>query len=843
MTGSSPLERRPGSTPPAPDVCEECGNTDFIPRSQQPRDDSETDKEYVFAYHECSDPDCDATYNDRSAQLLRPDNVRAPDWEEIFGHPEPYDHQAVAIEDIIQTSLSNGFTVMEGGCGTGKTMIALTAGIHLVRDPTTKFERVMVLTSVKQQLRQFESDLQIINSNLPEDVPAAKAVTLVGKTDLCPYAREEEAGINEGNVARECRRLRDQTSKIMSDGHDGVELARSAISRTETEQWTCAGAQSPYANALPRARDLEYCPFYSNYKEHDDPLFTFGHAPDCILHPDQIVKQAVQKGVCPHSAMASLCRDAEVVVANYYHAFDKNTLQITQHIIDETTLLVCDEAHMLEPRVRGILSTSVPLYGFGQAASEVGAVYNAVANDRINDDRIRTRTPPTSVATEKLGESGVSPGVLKETYWLLRRIQNTFDGFIKQFLNNNHAGWQNDLGSLGPRIEIPLRDPETPEPDSFTKWAQKQDMSEEAWSYLTTIADAVEDVLTAGSEDGDTNYSISEVTQLLDEWFRCGHTRYFREITLSKVDDPYPSNGWQGYFNANVEIHSVMPQSVIGRRLDQFGAGILMSATLEPIDVYREVTGLNFKSQMDNLLVTERVYNAEFPKEKRLSLTLDLPKFTYENRGDITDDTETRRQYSQAIRLLARTTPGNVLVCMPSYREARWAAELLKQNPHVSKEVLLDQSSGEEETQRLKEYFINGEPKVLVTSLRGTLTEGVDFDGDKLLACIVCGVPIENVGSPKTQAVEAAYKDQFGGIGFDYGLTVPAVRKTRQALGRVIRGTDDIGVRVLADRRYAGKGRNSVRHYLSDDEQAEYDVVEDIEQYKNELVQFWKRFA
>ncbi|EMA34410.1 helicase c2, partial [Halobiforma lacisalsi AJ5] len=82
------------------------------------------------------------------------------DWRSIFGHAEPYDEQVDGIETAIETAREGGYTVVEGACGTGKTMLALTAGIDLVRDPDSDYERVLVLTSVKQQLRQFEADLE-----------------------------------------------------------------------------------------------------------------------------------------------------------------------------------------------------------------------------------------------------------------------------------------------------------------------------------------------------------------------------------------------------------------------------------------------------------------------------------------------------------------------------------------------------------------------------------------------------------------------------------------------------------------------------------------------------------
>ncbi len=142
----------------------------------------------------------------------------------------------------------------------------------------------------------------------------------------------------------------------------------------------------------------------------------------------------------------------------------------------------------------------------------------------------------------------------------------------------------------------------------------------------------------------------------------------------------------------------------------------------------------------------------------------------------------------------------------------------------MDKPVLLDESSADEATEDLKDEFFGGEEKVLVTSLRGTLTEGVDYRGDRLRAAVVCGVPIINTASPRTRAVRTAYERKFGD-GFTYALTVPAVRKARQALGRVIRGSDERGIRVLVDSRYARDSWDSVREFFPETEREEFQPV------------------
>jgi DNA excision repair protein ERCC-2 len=255
-----------------------------------------------------------------------------------------------------------------------------------------------------------------------------------------------------------------------------------------------------------------------------------------------------------------------------------------------------------------------------------------------------------------------------------------------------------------------------------------------------------------------------------------------------------------------------VPGDRIGERLAEFGGGVLMSATLAPLDVFRSVSGLDHLAESGRP-VAERVYEMNFPAENRASFAVKAPKFTYANRGAPDEETPTRVAHARAIRQVA-SVEGNVLVGMPSYAEAEWAAGVLR--GHVDKEVLLDESSSDAATGAMRDEFFDGPGKVLVTSLRGTLTEGVDYRGDRLAAAVVSGVPIVNTASPRTKAVRTAYDRRFG-EGFRDALLVPAVRKARQAIGRVIRGPDERGVRVLLDERYASDDWDSVRDLLGPD--------------------------
>ncbi|WP_237561307.1 ATP-dependent DNA helicase [Halostella pelagica] len=787
------------------------------------------------------------------------DDTMGATWRDVFGHDHPYDDQKDGIETAVETARDGGFVALEGACGTGKTMLALTAGISLVRDPDSDFERVVALTSVKQQLRQFEADMRTINSNLPDDHRSVSGLTLVGKADVCPYNREGAGGIDDENVYDRCEDLRDRTRGLTGDGPTTAE-ALTADARSQQVGLADSGSggatyletadsPSPYPEGMPESEGTEYCPFYAQYladlPEDGDPAeavpFDFtaaGH-----LTPDDLVARAVEHGTCPHSMMGAMLGHAEVVVGNYYHAFDPTTTgSFTGALLDDSTFVVCDEAHMLEPRVRDLVSEAVGDRTLRDAETELSRVIQPIQFDE-GDGRDNARADADLIRGE-LEDSDVTLSELQSTREFIRDLRDELDRRVTAHLEREHRGWKANLNDL-PDEEIPLRDPETPEEDDISEWAEREGYGGGVWVRAETVGAVVARILNE-AEDEQKQRAAPAAGRVLGEWYRNGHTNYFREIELERTwDSTEPDGSWRRAYNASLSMHNCVPSDAIGEQLAEFGGGVLMSATLEPLDMFAEVTGLRHIEHEEDRPVVERTYGLDFPAENRESFAVDAPKFTYQNRGSppsepgqtsgegtdqrtADESNQTRQTYSDAIAEVARS-PGNVLVGMPNYAEAEWAAGSLRER--VDKPVLIDESSGDDATENLKDDFFAGESKVLVTSLRGTLTEGVDYQGDKLRAAVVCGVPIINTASPRTRAVRTAYDREFGGGsgdggsrgasrgGFEYALTIPAVRKARQAIGRVIRGPEEVGVRVFVDERYARDSWDSVREYLPDDDE------------------------
>ncbi|MEF8855930.1 MAG: ATP-dependent DNA helicase [Haloplanus sp.] len=757
-------------------------------------------------------------------------------WRAVFGHDEPYPEQADGIETAIETAERGGFAVIEGACGTGKTMLALTAGIDRVRDPDSLFERVVVLTSVKQQLRQFEADVRTINDDLPDDWRPVSALTLVGKADVCPYSREHAGDIDESTVYDRCEGLRERTRNLT--GSEGPTTAATLAAEARQAQTglldsggaasvdylETAGEPTPYLPDTAEYQGTEYCPFYAQYlddlPEDGDPVeavpFDFEDAG--LLDTEDLVGLAAGHGTCPHSMLGALLPHVEVVIGNYYHAFDPRTVDsFTGALLDESTFVVCDEAHMLEPRVRELVSDGVADATLRDAESELTRLIQPLELDPDSQDAALVRG--------ELEESDVSLAELTETRSFVRDLREELDRRVRAHLDRERPAWRTALDDL-PDEEIPLRDPETPEPDAITEWAAER-YGDDVWVRAETVGAVVARVLNELEEE-DRERAAPTAGRVLGAWYRADHGRYFRAIDCSRTwNETESADSWRRAYNARLSLHNCVPGDAIADRLGDFGGGVLMSATLEPLDVFRTVTGLDDLADAGRPVV-ERTYGLTFPAENRASFAVDAPAFTHENRGTTGSESDARRVYVDAVAEVAGRA-GNVLVGMPNYAEAEWMAGELE--ARLDTPVLLDESSDDGTTEALKTDFFAGGSKTLVTSLRGTLTEGVDYRGDRLHAAVVCGVPLVDTTRPRTRAVVTAYDRAFSTegrgsrSGFETALTVPAVRKARQAVGRVIRGPDERGVRVLVDARYARDRWNGVREYFPAWEREEFQPV------------------
>ncbi|PSP93798.1 ATP-dependent DNA helicase [Halobacteriales archaeon QS_4_62_28] len=779
------------------------------------------------------------------------------DWQEYFAFDEPYPNQADAIERAIEAGEAEGYLAMEGPCGTGKTMAALTAGGTLLE--TDRYDTIVVVTPVKQQLQQFVEDLRVMNAGLDDPLDG---IALVGKPDLCPYGREGVFPDDAGTHDR-CEDLRENTARLVEADAQGTDHApASAAIEAELgddEQWwdpqvasdlaaaarpeardqrtlgegtlSTGGADSPYRPSQPAAPEELvdgddpplYCPFEADWYARDtgSPI-DFSVGEHSVVTAEDYLPAAVEYGTCPHRAMGVMLESADVVIGNYNHLFDPRTRPLLSEVLGEDTFVVVDEAHRLEERVRDLLSDRVGKQTLKQARNDL----NLLAQRARQTDDHRQQVQ------EVLDTREVPLEAVERAQQFYDGVLDWLDSRIERYLDDEFDGWRTDTDGLSEHDhEIPLRDPETVERDELTEWAEREGYDGGLWRSLSKIGAAVEDAI---DTLGLTRSPVcAAVGAIMGQWWERDHAGFLREIELEHAPADHGSvdANYEATYTPGLLCYNCMPSTALRNVFDGLGGGVLMSATLEPLDVFTHVSGLEFLREggkdRDPRYVREATYGLSFPAENRASYLVDCRPFTARNRGEPEtmrplgeNWNPTRDEYAHALRELARS-PGNVLIAMPNYREAAWTGAYLAET--IDKRVLVDESSSNEETDRRKQRFYDGAGKVMVTSTRGTLTEGVDYDGEKLSTCAVVGIPLVNIGSPRVRAVQRAYGDAFGeDVAFEYALTVPAVRRARQAIGRVIRGTEEVGVRALVGRRYCPGARHSVYEFLPENEREEF---------------------
>ncbi|EMA40992.1 DEAD/DEAH box helicase [Halococcus hamelinensis 100A6] len=242
----------------------------------------------------------------------------------------------------------------------------------------------------------------------------------------------------------------------------------------------------------------------------------------------------------------------------------------------------------------------------------------------------------------------------------------------------------------------------------------------------------------------------------------------------------------------------------------------------------RQVLGLDDPETM--------AYGLTFPEERRRTFAVDTPALFARDR----DDHDVQEAVTDALRDAVRFTPGNTLLFFPSYSEAERYHDRLALS--LSATSYLDEPG--KSVERIRESFVDDDDGVLFTSLWGTLTEGVSFDGDDAHTVVVVGVPYPHLDD-RLRAVEDAYDAAFD-AGWEYAVEIPTIRKTRQALGRVLRSPEEIGVRALLDARYTGRasremGKYAVRGSFPDEEREEIIDI-DPEKLKFAMLNFYTDF-
>ena len=228
------------------------------------------------------------------------------------------------------------------------------------------------------------------------------------------------------------------------------------------------------------------------------------------------------------------------------------------------------------------------------------------------------------------------------------------------------------------------------------------------------------------------------------------------------------------------------PSRYLSSIMDNFHAVAGFSATLKPFEFYRHLSGFPVTS-------LTKEFPSGFPNEHRKVLIIPQVSTSYKNRD---------RNYikiAEAITRIASENKGNYLVFFPSYDFLAKTQEALAK--YDLPLVIQKRDCGPKEIKELEAQLTSPETESLVLTVQGgVLSEGVDFNSPYLKGAFIIGPAVPLVTFER-ELLRGYFQEKFGD-GFSYAYAWPAMTKSIQASGRVIRDTEKRGLIVLMDDRF-----------------------------------------
>ena len=307
-----------------------------------------------------------------------------------------------------------------------------------------------------------------------------------------------------------------------------------------------------------------------------------------------------------------------------------------------------------------------------------------------------------------------------------------------------------------------------------------------------------------------------------------------------------------------IKLFCVDPSLNLQKWIDKANATIFFSATLLPINYYKQI----LSTKEDNYAIYAE---STFADSQRLLAFAPDVSTKYTRRGPAE-----YLRIAQYIQAAVEGKAGNYMVFFPSYKMMQDVYEVFRdiaegENPADSAEEGQDREDGKEgENSKDGRYGRDEKNQILEICMQtsnmqeqereqflhmfeqeregslvafcvmgGIFSEGIDLKNDKLIGAIIVGTGLPQISNERQ--ILKDYYDERGLSGFDYAFRYPGINKVLQAAGRVIRTQEDRGIILLLDERFLQADYAP----LFPREWKERKVC-NLKQIKEEVKRFWK---
>ncbi len=496
---------------------------------------------------------------------------------------------------------------------------------------------------------------------------------------------------------------------------------------------------------------------------------------------------AAEHAVCPFELSLDSATTADIIIGDYNYVFDPN-VRLQRFVHQGHQSLLIDEAHQLSHRVNDMLTVTL-------TADQLNQALAASRHD------LRPALQALQAALNRTSKSVLSrkgAGVKPSQQGYLTCVQSNeeskiLDRAMLEFLQACEAAMSDAKQSAGPQTPV------TSGPDYETQ-AATQPLFPPAAGPEAAAADVSSDPSPGSS---DHNRLPEEALELYfaalawhrsDKWTDNNHHRDL--VTVQQ---------YQG--KARVKFRSIRRQCIdsshyCAQIMSDHRAVIRFSGTLSPLNLFQRVHG-QVPPNGDDSAEANKAVRAQTPFHPE-----QLGVFAI---ADIDTFYQQRQRSLPALHALLKTLqearPGRYLVAMPSYE---YLAQL---GDHAdADEWFLQQTRSMDDAEQLAllKKFQSADQAVLGIVMGGVFSESVDLGAGAL-----SGVVVVSLGLPPKDLAKDLIQQHFDDVhGAGWGRHIaylqPALSRTVQAAGRLIRGPGDRGVLCLVDPRF---GSTALQNY------------------------------
>lgn len=678
----------------------------------------------------------------------------------LFPYPRIYPEQYEYMADIKKSLDVGGNSILEMPSGTGKTVSLLSLTVaYQMHYP--EHRKIVYCSRTMSEIEKSLIELQNLMDYRAKElgyVEDFRGLGLTSRKNLClhPVVSKERKGTV---VDEKCRR--------MTNG-----LNKKKIEEGETE-------------------NVELCEYHENLYEMDPE----NYLPSGVYSFDSLTTYCKEKKICPYFTVRRMISFCNIIIYSYHYLLDPKISERVSKELSKDAIVIFDEAHNIDNVC--IESLSLDLTNDMLKRASKGA--NTLA--RRIDDVKKTDSKKLQDEYEKLVE-GLSVNEITEGEDLMVEIPVLSQDLLKEAIPGNIRRAEHFVAFLKRFVEY-LK----------TRMKVLHVISETPTSFLQHLKQLTfieRKPLRFCSERLSLLVRTLEITDI-EEYTALKDVATFATLVSTYEDgfslilEPFETEN-ATVPNPILRFTCLDASIAIKPIFDRFSSVVITSGTISPLDMYPRM--LNFET------VIQQSYTMTLAKKSFLPMivTKGSDQVAISSRFEIRNDPSIVRNYGTLLVEFAKITPDGMVVFFPSYLYmesiiSMWQTMGILDEVWKYKLILVETPDAQETSLALETYRTacsNGRGAILLSVARGKVSEGIDFDHQYGRTVLMIGIPFQYTESRILKARLEFLRDHFQIRENDF-LSFDAMRHAAQCLGRVLRGKDDYGIMVLADRRFSRK--------------------------------------